>query len=98
MKIEILKIQKEDLEKLEIEKWPIWTSEVKKFDWYYDETEICYFIEGKVKVKSQFEEVEIKKGDLVIFPKGLSCQWDVIEPVKKHYSFDDKLAEILLKK
>jgi hypothetical protein len=27
------------------------------------------------------------KGDFVTFPKGLSCIWDIKEPVKKHYNF-----------
>ena len=30
---------------------------------------------------------KIKAGDLVEFPKGLSCRWKVIKPVRKHYNF-----------
>ncbi len=33
-------------------------------------------------------DIKIKKGDYVTFPKGLSCVWDVKEPVKKHYNFE----------
>jgi uncharacterized cupin superfamily protein len=31
--------------------------------------------------------VEVKKGDLAEFAKGLDCTWEVIEPVRKHYRF-----------
>ncbi|HAG51262.1 MAG TPA: cupin, partial [Deltaproteobacteria bacterium] len=36
------------------------------------------------------EEVEIKKGDLVTFPKGLKCKWNVIERIRKAYIFNPK--------
>jgi hypothetical protein len=26
-------------------------------------------------------------GDLVIFPKGMKCTWEIREDVKKHYNF-----------
>jgi hypothetical protein len=27
-------------------------------------------------------------GDLVIFPNGLKCTWQVVKAVKKHYNFE----------
>lgn len=70
-----------------LKKWPIWEKEPSKFDWYYDEKETCYILEGKVKVTTDEETVEFGKGDLVIFPAGLSCVWEIFEKVKKHYKF-----------
>ncbi|MBN2037635.1 MAG: cupin domain-containing protein [Chitinispirillaceae bacterium] len=68
--------------------WPIWEKEVSRFDWFYDEPEECYFLEGKVVVESKDgSKVEFGKGDLVKFPKGLGCTWDIREPVRKHYNF-----------
>ncbi|HOJ64428.1 MAG TPA: cupin domain-containing protein [Spirochaetota bacterium] len=81
----IKKIDEKELEK--IKKWPIWTCEVKKFDWEYDSDEHCYIIEGRVIVTADGKEYEIKKGDYVIFKKGLRCFWDVKENIKKHYNF-----------
>ncbi|KAL0290313.1 UNVERIFIED_CONTAM: hypothetical protein Scaly_2675000 [Sesamum calycinum] len=50
----------------------------------------CYLLEGNVKVYPDgFDEaVQIAAGDLVVFPKGMSCTWDVSEAVDKHYKFD----------
>jgi hypothetical protein len=61
--------------------------EASQFDWHYDEKETCYFLEGEVTVTTPWESVEIGKGDLVTFPKGLSCTWHVTKAVRKHYSF-----------
>ena len=62
--------------------------EVSRFDWYYDEPEECYFLEGKVVVETKDgPNVEFGKGDLVKFPQGLACVWDIKEPVRKHYNF-----------
>ena len=44
-------------------------------------------LEGKVVVKTDSGEVEINKGDLVKFPKGLKCTWDVKKTIKKVYTF-----------
>ncbi len=86
-----IKVEKPDRTKLEsdgVMSWPIWEKEVSEFDWHYDSTEECYLLEGKVVVKTEDgEEVEFGKGDYVTFPKGLSCRWEVKEPVKKHYTF-----------
>jgi hypothetical protein len=90
MKIKIEKPSEEMLKSLNVHSWPIWTKEVSKFDWHYDETEQCYILEGKVIVETpDGEKVEIKAGDFVTFPKGLSCIWDIKEPIRKHYNFKE---------
>ena len=88
MKIEIRKPKMEDIEKEGIMSWPIWEKEISRFDWHYDETEECYLLEGKAVVETDDgEKVQFSKGDFVIFPKGLSCVWEIKEPVKKHYNY-----------
>ena len=88
MDIKIQKPNEEDLEKRGVLSWPIWEKEVSRFDWHYDSTEECYLLEGKVVVETDDGgKVEFGKGDFVTFPKGLSCVWDVREPVRKHFNF-----------
>jgi len=88
MKIRIKKPAREEMEMEGVLSWPIWEKEISRFDWHYDETEECYLLEGKVVVEAEDgERVEFGKGDFVTFPKGLSCVWDIKEPVKKHYNF-----------
>jgi len=68
--------------------WNVWECEPSTFDWQYSDTEVAYVYEGKVKVKTDNDEVEINKGDLVTFPKGLKCTWDVLEKIIKVYKFE----------
>ena len=76
------------LEKLGVFRWPIWTKEVSTFPWSYDDKETCYFLEGRVVVTPEGSKpVRIGKGDLVTFPQGMVCTWDIQEKVKKHYRF-----------
>jgi uncharacterized cupin superfamily protein len=76
------------LKYLEVFNWPIWVKEASEFPWYYDEVETCYFLEGNVVVKpDKGDPVEMGKGDLVTFPKGMSCTWKVKKDVRKHYKF-----------
>ena len=77
------------LEVLGVFDWPIWKKEVSKFPWHYDQQETCYFIRGKVIVTPEGGEPQnFGRGDLVTFPAGLSCTWEVLEPVEKHYDFE----------
>ena len=86
-KIRIEKPDKQKLDSLGVNNWSPWESEVRSFDWSYDSDEVCYILEGKVKVKTSEEEVEINEGDLVTFPKGLKCNWNVLKKLRKVYTF-----------
>ena len=69
--------------------WPVWSKEVSNFPWTYDRQETCYILDGEVTVTPDGgEPVEIVAGDLVTFPKGMSCTWDIKEDIKKHYTFE----------
>lgn len=88
MRIEIDQPDKEDLEEMDVFSWPIWEHDEDKFEWYYDQTENCYIVEGEVTVTTEFESVILKAGDYVSFPKGLESVWDIHSAIKKHYSFE----------
>ena len=88
-KISVTQPTKEELDAIGISSWPTWTCPVSEFDWQYSDKETCYFYKGKVIVHTDDGDVEIKAGDLVVFPKGLKCRWEVLEPVEKVYSFGD---------
>ena len=75
------------LKVLGVATWPMWTKEPSTFDWSYDEPETCYFLEGDVTVKSASEEVVLRAGDLVRFPRGLRCTWHIRRAVRKQYRF-----------
>jgi len=86
-KITVRKPREGELEELDVFSWPIWTCGVSRFDWQYNEIETCYILEGKVTVSGGGQTVNFGPGDLVIFPQGLDCVWDVTQAVKKHYKF-----------
>jgi len=67
--------------------WPIWECQPSRFNWEYSEEEHCYIIEGDITVIENGNIVHIKKGDYVIFPKGLKCNWEVHKAIKKYYIF-----------
>ena len=77
------------LDELGITRWGIWEKEASEFPWTYDATEICYFLTGDVVVTPDGgEPVSMGKGDLVSFPKGMSCRWNIRQAVKKHFNFE----------
>ena len=68
--------------------WMRGSKEVSVFDWEHDATETCYVLEGEVKVTtSEGETIAFGAGDLVTFPRGLKCTWEVRKPIRKHYRF-----------
>ncbi len=79
---------REKLEEMGVFSWPVWEKEVSRFPWTYDTDEICYILEGEVTVTPDGgEQVTIRAGDLVRFPAGMSCTWDITKPIRKHYDF-----------
>jgi len=87
VKISIEKPTAQRLKDLNVTTWPLWTKEPSTFDWHYDESETCYFLEGEVTVNTKGGSFSFGKGDLVVLPQGLSCTWHVKKAVRKHYRF-----------
>ncbi len=86
-RIKVTKPTPQELERAGVKSWPIWTCQPSKFDWHYDEQETCYVLEGQVTVTAGSEKVSFGPGDMVVFPKGMDCLWEVSSPVRKHYKF-----------
>lgn len=77
------------LQALGIRDWPIWTKEASSFPWRYEATETCYFLAGDVVVTPEGgQPVRMGRGDLVVFPSGMACTWEIREDVRKHYDFE----------
>ena len=73
-----------------IKNWPIWECDPSFFPWKYDEKETCLILEGEATIETNLNEVfNIKSGDLVSFPEGLSCTWKIHKKIRKHYRFGD---------
>ena len=85
MQIIISSPSKEEINRLS--KCPVWGCGVSKFDWHYDSRETALILEGEVTVEYNGISAKIAAGDLAVFPKGLSCMWNVTKPIKKHYEF-----------
>nr|WP_036253287.1 cupin domain-containing protein [Methylobacter sp. BBA5.1] len=78
------------LEELGVSSWPTWSKEVSVFPFDFDDQETAYILEGECVITPDDggEPVHFGAGDLVVFPAGLSCTWEVRKALKKHYSYD----------
>lgn len=80
------------LEAMGVSKWPTWQKEVSVFDWTFPEQEIAYILEGEcVITPTEGDAVTFGKGDLVTFPAGITVNWEVKKPLRKHYQLDGTL-------
>lgn len=76
------------LNELGVSSWSTWSKEVSTFPWTYSEREIAYVLEGEIVVTPKGgEPVSFGKGDLVTFPAGMACTWEVKKALRKHYQF-----------
>jgi uncharacterized protein len=82
-------LSEDRLKELGVANWDIWEKEVSEFPIDFDETETAYVLEGEILVTPKGgESVRILPGDLVVFPVGLKSHWQVVKPLRKHYSYD----------
>ena len=85
-KIIVEKPTAEKLANLGVSQWPTWSKEVSQFPWSFSSQEIAYILEGEVTVTpTAGEPVSFAAGDLVTFPAGMSCTWQVKKALRKHY-------------
>jgi uncharacterized cupin superfamily protein len=76
------------LEALGVKRWPTWSKEASVFPWTYGDQEIAYILEGEVTVTPDGgTPMTFGAGDLVTFPAGMSCTWEVKKALRKHYRF-----------
>jgi uncharacterized cupin superfamily protein len=74
------------LDAMDVDCWPTWSKEVSTFEWTYNENEMCYILEGEAIITPiNGEPVTIQRGDLIRFPAGMSCTWQITEAIEKHY-------------
>ncbi len=85
--IKVEKATPEKLAELGVERWAPWSCEASTFDWTYDDTETAYIKDGHVVIHTAAGDVEITAGDLVEFPAGLECTWEVKKAIRKVYKF-----------
>jgi len=82
------KVSPAKLDILGVYDWAIWEKEVSTFEWQYTQKETCYILRGAFSVTPEDgEKMEFKRGDLITFPKGLKCVWEITKDVEKHYHF-----------
>ena len=76
------------LEVMGVYDWPIWRKEVSRFPWTYQQQETCYVLRGRFTVTPAGGEPQtFGRGDLITFPQGMQCTWEIVEAVEKHYDF-----------
>ena len=86
-RIRVEHVDSKEVEQRDITSWGQWEKGPSEFDWEYSSEEQCYIIEGRARVATEDGEVDIEKGDFVVFPVGLKCRWKVEEKIKKYYTF-----------
>jgi len=68
----------DQLSSLGVAGWPIWEKEQSTFPWSYDRPETRFFLAGDVVVTPDGgDPVSMGKDDLVTFPAGMSCTWEI---------------------
>jgi uncharacterized cupin superfamily protein len=76
------------LEVMGVYDWPVWKKEASTFDWEYSQQETCYILRGEFTVTPENGEPKsFKRGDLITFPAGMKCIWEITKDVEKHYDY-----------
>ncbi|MCJ2074252.1 cupin domain-containing protein [Methylobacterium sp. E-025] len=66
----------------------IWTCRPGKFRIDFGRDEFIHLLEGVVTVTdAEGRSKTYRAGDAFVTPKGFSGTWDVIEPVRKHFTY-----------
>ena len=88
--IEVIKPDTDQLN--EVLQWPVWEKEICNFDEDYTAREMFYILAGEARLTATTAAGEkldsvISSGDLVTVEAGILVNWDILQPVRKHYKF-----------
>jgi uncharacterized cupin superfamily protein len=71
MEILVRTLSPDELDAYKVYTWPIWNKEVSEFDWYYENTEDCLLLKGRVEVRtSNGKVICFGAGQYVTFPRA----------------------------
>ena len=75
------------LEQMGVASWPTWEKEVSVFPWDFTTTETAFILDGECEMTPEdgSASTTFKAGDLVVFPLGWKCTWEVKKALRKHY-------------
>jgi hypothetical protein len=70
----------------DISQWREWTIDEGRFIRHYGGDEFCYILEGEALIAVRGgSSIEIREGDLISVPAGLSCTWTIRKKVRVLY-------------
>eukprot|EP00177_Eucheuma_denticulatum_P002063 GFKZ01003690.1.p1 GENE.GFKZ01003690.1~~GFKZ01003690.1.p1 ORF type:complete len:145 (+),score=24.48 GFKZ01003690.1:140-574(+) len=89
----IQRADEETIARLGCRSWSKWGCIPSTFPWAYDADEVALILEGEFSVipDDGSEKMDVVAGDVVYFPSGMSCTWEVRKAVEKYFAFGKKL-------
>jgi len=67
----------------------LWRCDPMKFDYEFPGDEYIHVLEGNLLVETETKNYELKKGDIVLFHKGIKSVWTIQSPFKKFFVIDN---------
>ena len=59
------------------------------FDYEFPGDEYIHVLDGSLEVKTDTETYQLKKGDIVLFHKGIKSVWTIKSSFKKFFVIDN---------
>ncbi|MCV6639458.1 cupin domain-containing protein [Candidatus Albibeggiatoa sp. nov. NOAA] len=77
------------LEQMAVYEWNIKKQKVSQFDWKYEQKTTYYLLDGEATIDIENQgTITVTAGDLVIFPAGIVCHWNVTQDIEKHFKYE----------
>ena len=67
----------------------LWRCEPMTFDYEFPGDEYIHVLDGSLEVKTDSETYQLKKGDIVLFHKGIKSVWTIQSSFKKFFVIDN---------
>ncbi|WP_271274384.1 cupin domain-containing protein [Aliamphritea hakodatensis] len=85
----MISVQSPDASQLETAtQWPVWEKEICNFDEDYTAREMFYILDGEARLTTRCGiDQTIRQGDLVTVEAGVLVNWDIRQPIRKHFKF-----------
>jgi hypothetical protein len=85
--VQVYRLSGDELDRQDMRGWDVWEKDASESECSYTMEEHCFVERGSARIIHRGATLDVREGDYVVFPVGMTCTWKVAGPLGVRYAF-----------
>lgn len=85
--VQVYRLSGDERDRRGVQAWDVWEKDASESEWSYTVEEHCFVERGSARIIHHGATLDVREGDYVVFPVGMTCTWKVPGPLTVRYAF-----------